>query len=509
MKFRLGEDELNVDIVNAFAGSDQQEVEISATVRQRVSKYRSIIDRYAKTEKTFYGINTGFGLLADVKIPREKIEQLQTNLIRSHAIGVGPLLEDALVRALMLVKAHGISFGPSGVRPEILDLMNGMLSAGVLPCIPAKGSVGASGDLAPLAHLALGMIGEGFCSYRSRRMPAAEALMAVGLKPITLLAKEGLSLINGTQFMSALGAVACSRAKIVSRSADVAAALSLDAFNGTTAAFDERIHAVRRQHGQALVAANLRQIFAVKDEIMESHADCGKVQDPYSFRCVPQVHGASRDAISYVETILNRELNAVTDNPLVFDDESIFSGGNFHGQPVALALDFLAIAVAELGSISERRIEKLTNPAMSDLPPFLVKDSGLNSGYMIPHVTAAALVSENKVLAHPSSVDSIPTSADKEDHVSMGPFGARKALEIIDNTATIIAIELAAAAQGIELLLPLKPNKYLDAVFGQVRQRVPFIEQDTYIADGIGELKHWVLNGGVLKTVESVGMQIQ
>jgi histidine ammonia-lyase len=509
MRFRLGEDELKVENLKSLTSSSNTTIEFSKSAKARVSEFRNRVERQIGTGKTIYGINTGFGLLSDVRIQPDQIDRLQTNLIRSHAIGVGPLIADDLVRALMLVKAQGIAYGPSGVRPELIQLMLDMLRHEILPCIPSKGSVGASGDLAPLAHLALAMIGEGNVRYKGTEMPARNALELARLKPIQLEAKEGLSLINGTQFMTAVGAVACSRAIAIAKSADIAAALSLDAFRGTLAAFDPRIHEARNQHGQKLVARNVRTIFSKPDEIMNSHADCGKVQDPYSFRCVPQVHGASRDAIEYVRVVLDRELNAVTDNPLVFEDDSVISGGNFHGQPVAIAMDFLAIAVAELASISERRIEKLTNPVMSGLPAFLVNDSGLNSGFMISHVTAAALVSENKVLAHPSSVDSIPTSADKEDHVSMGPIGARKALEVCENAATVLAIEYAAAAQGIDLLGPLKPNVYLQAIHQAVRGIMPYLNEDAYVAPELGKLTKWVLDGGPSKVLTDAGLDLE
>jgi histidine ammonia-lyase len=509
MRFCIGEDELKVENIKSLTGSPASNIEFSKSAQSRVAEYRSRVQRQIGTGKTIYGINTGFGLLSDVRIQSNQIDQLQANLIRSHAIGVGPLLDDHSVRALILVKAQGIAFGPSGVRPELIQMMLSMLQNDVLPCIPCKGSVGASGDLAPLAHLALAMIGEGNVRYKGVEMPALQALALAGLNPVQLQAKEGLSLINGTQFMTAIGALACSRAIAVAKAADIAAALSLDAFRGTLSAFDPRIHQIRRQNGQVLVAKNIRSIFSQPDEIMNSHADCGKVQDPYSFRCVPQVHGASRDAINYVREVLDRELNAVTDNPLVFEDDSVISGGNFHGQPVAIAMDFLAIAMAELASISERRIEKLTNPVMSGLPAFLIKDSGLNSGFMISHVTAAALVSENKVLAHPASVDSIPTSADKEDHVSMGPIAARKAMEVCENAATVLAIEFAAAAQGIDLLSPHKPNIYLQAIHKAVRSMMPYLHEDAYVAPQLDKLTKWVLDGGPSKVLTDAGLDLE
>jgi histidine ammonia-lyase len=359
--------------------------------------------------------------------------------------------------------------------------------------------VGASGDLAPLSHLALGLIGEGDVFYAGEKMTAAEALKRSGVKPLVPAAKEGLSLINGTQFMAVLGAFAVKQARILAETADIVAALSLEAIKGTKAAFDQRIHQVREQGGQRIVAAHMLGLLSGRDEIMDSHANCGRVQDPYSFRCVPQVHGATRDVLDFVGDRINGDLNAVTDNPLVFEDGAVISGGNFHGQPLAMALDFLGIAIAELGSISERRIEKITNPAMSGLPAFVVKESGLNSGFMIPHVVAAALVSENKVLAHPASVDSIPTSADKEDHVSMGPIAARKALQICDHVASILAIEALTAAQGIDLHNPLQPAPKLAQVHGRIRGMSPTMPVDRSLHKDIAVVTDWIKAGGTIE----------
>jgi histidine ammonia-lyase len=351
-------------------------------------------------------------------------------------------------------------------------------------------------------------MGEGDVRFRGETVPAAEALAQLELAPLQLAAKEGLSLINGTHFMTALAAFAVEEAKTLAAAADIAAGLSLDAVRGTARAFDARIHAARPHAGQQRVAANVRALFAGSDGIMESHRDCDKVQDPYSFRCVPQVHGASRDAIAYGAAAVDVEIGSVTDNPLVFDGE-VLSGGNFHGQPIALAMDFLAIAVAELGSIAERRIEKITNPSLSGLPPFATRDSGLNSGFMIPHVVAAALVSESKVLCHPASVDSIPTSADKEDHVSMGPIAARKAREVIRNTSRILAIEFLAATQGLDLLAPLKPAPALAQVVAEIRRMAPVMETDRSLHKEIEAVARWALGGGAAGTVAAAGIQLQ
>lgn len=507
--FQFGDDKLTTTRIVELAQQTDSKVTLSKSRRDHLQKQRSIIERCVESGKTIYGINTGFGLLADVAISSDKLSELQTNLIRSHAIGVGRTIAPEFVRGLIISKIQSLSFGSSAISLETLDVLLKLLEKDVLPDIPEKGSVGASGDLAPLAHLALGMLGEGNVVFRGQASSAKDALRSAGIKPATLSPKEGLSLINGTQFMATLGAFAVERAKSLLIASDIVAAMSLDAVRGTLTAFDPRIQEVRGQKGQKTTAANVRALFQAHDEIMHSHTDCGKVQDPYSFRCVPQVHGASRDAIEYVEGILNIELNAVTDNPLVFGENDVFSGGNFHGQPLALSLDFLGIAVAELGSISERRIEKLTNPTMSGLPAFLTKNSGVNSGYMIPHVAAAALVSENKVLAHPASVDSIPTSADKEDHVSMGPIAARKALEICENVAYVLAIEFAAACQGLDLLAPLKPSMPLQKVYEAVRGILSKQDQDQYIAPQIEKLKGWILESGPVKAIAAAGVKIQ
>jgi histidine ammonia-lyase len=498
---QIGSARLDAAQLVSLAKRNDIRFELCSKARTHMSAYRELVEDAIRSGKTIYGINTGFGLLSDVGIAPADLANLQINLIRSHAIGVGEILDPLLVRVLVLLKAHSLTFGHSGIRPLLVERLLSLLNEDMLPVIPKQGSVGASGDLAPLAHMSLALLGEGDVLYKGRRLKAKEALKDLGWEPIELGAKEGLSLINGTQFMTALGAVAIEQAKTLVESADVAVALSLDAFRGTMRAFDERIHTARNQEGQKVSASRIRSYFETPGEIQSSHSACGKVQDPYSFRCAAQVHGASLDAIQFVTTIIDREINAVTDNPLVFDDGEVLSGGNFHGQPVAMALDFLCIAVSELGSISERRIEKLTNPVMSGLPAFLVKNSGLNSGYMIHHVTAAALVSENKIYCHPAVVDSIPTSADKEDHVSMGPISARKALHVCQNVSHILALEMAAAAQGIDLLAPLKPGPILSKVYKRVREIVPYMENDRYLAEEIAKLSDWLMQGGACTAI--------
>jgi histidine ammonia-lyase len=494
--FRLGQDQLTTHILVNLASRPSPAVEVTPEQWARLEKFSKIVDQVAEGDKRVYGINTGFGFLSDVAIAKPQLRQLQLNLVRSHACGVGAPVAREVVRALLILRAHTFLLGHSGVSRSTVETILAFLRHDILPEVPEQGSVGASGDLAPLAHLALGLLGEGRAVTANGMVPIAELCRTHGISPISPRAKEGLSLINGTQFMSTVAAFAVEDAKKLMQSADVMAALSLEAIRGTAAAFDSRIQAVRSQPGQALVASNLRALLEGPDQIMDSHANCGRVQDPYSFRCVPQVHGASRDVLAYVKTVVDRELNSVTDNPLVFEDGDVLSGGNFHGQPLAMAMDFLGIAVAELGSISERRIEKLTNPAMSGQPAFLVKESGLNSGFMIPHVVAAALVSENKILCHPASVDSIPTSADKEDHVSMGPIAARKARQIAHNVGNILAVEALAACQGIDLLAPLRPAPALALVFDEIRKVSPSMPVDRSLSTDIRHVAEKIMTGG-------------
>jgi len=407
---------------------------------------------------------------------------LQRNLVRSHACGVGAELPPPAVRAMIALRAQVLALGHSGVRPELVDQLVAMLHAGIEPCIPAQGSVGASGDLAPLAHLALVLIGEGEAVLHGQRMPGGRALAAAGLEPVVLEAKEGLALINGTQLMLAVGGLAVLEGERLCRAADVVGAMSLEALKGSQRPFEERIQALRPHPGQALSARNLRALLA-GSEIMESHRDCKKVQDPYSLRCMPQVHGATRDALGWARVVLERETIAATDNPLVFATEDgggeIVSGGNFHGQPLAIALDTAAIAIAELANLSERRIEQLVNPALSSgLPPFLAPRTGLDSGFMMAQVTAAALVSENKVLCHPASVDSIPSSAGKEDHVSMGSICARKAAQVVTHVRNVLAIEALVAAQGLDLREPLAPGRGVRAAHSALRAHVTTLTED-------------------------------
>jgi histidine ammonia-lyase len=508
--FRLGEDELTTDkLVELSAEPFSGKVIISDAAMGRANSFRAIIDNALQTGKVHYGINTGFGFLSNVTIPDDKLKQLQVNIIRSHACGVGKPLAPEMVRALLVLRLHTFLIGYTGISVDTIKTLFEFLKKDVLPIIPCQGSVGASGDLAPLSHLALGLMGEGSVLYKGELLPARQVCERLDIKPLDPKPKEGLSLINGTHFMSVLAAFAVERARIVGISADIIAALSLEAIRGTDKPFNERIHNVRKHQGQRVVAENIRKIFNTHSNIMDSHKDCNKVQDPYSFRCIPQVHGASRDVFWFTRDRINIELNSVTDNPLCFEDGQIISGGNFHGQPIALAMDMLAIAVAEYGSISERRIEKLTNPAMSGLPAFITENGGMNSGYMIPHVVAAALASENKVLCHPASVDSIPTSADKEDHVSMGPIAARKALEVIENVSRILAVELLAACQGIDLLKPLKLNRVLESVYGCVRQISPSMTEDRSLHGDIEDVKKWIMDSNALNIAIGQGVTLE
>lgn len=479
----------------------RKHAKLTPAAAEAVRAARALVEARAASGEAVYGVNTGFGYLANVRIPEADLEQLQVNLIRSHSVGVGePLAPDA-TRALMLLRANVMATGRSGVRLATLELLLAMLEHDILPVIPGKGSVGASGDLAPLAHLALAMIGEGEVVAKGAKIDSASALADAGLEPLSLGAKEGLCLINGTQVMGALGVLALARAEALCKLADVAGAASLEANKGTVVAMDERIHAVRPHAGQRTSAENLRRLLA-DSEIAQSHADCDRVQDAYSFRCMPQVHGATRDVLAFVRQTLEVEINSATDNPLVFaEDGEMLSGGNFHGQPLAFALDFLAIAVAELANISDRRVEQLIDPALSGLPAFLVENSGLNSGYMIAQVTAASLVNENKVLVYPASADSIPTSANREDHVSMGMTSARKALQVVENTTVCLAIELLCGCQAIDLI-GLAPAKGVGAAHTSVRTVVPYMEEDRVLHSDVGAVVELFSSGRLLAAVE-------
>jgi histidine ammonia-lyase len=454
------------------------------------------VERIVASGQTVYGINTGFGALAMKTIPTGQLAELQRRLVLSHSVGVGKLLPDDIVRLVIGLKIIGLARGFSGVRPVVIEALMALLRTGVMPCIPSKGSVGASGDLAPLAHLAATLIGDCDARIGADIMPAREALRRAGLLPLVLGPKEGLALLNGTQVSTALALAALFRTETIFTAALVTGAMSVDAAKGSDTPFDARIHEARGQAGQIEVAAIFRALLAGSD-IRLSHVDCGRVQDPYSLRCQPQVMGACLDTIRHAAGVLRIEANAVSDNPLVFENGDVLSGGNFHAEPVAIAADTLALAIAEIGALAERRIALLTDPVMSRLPAFLVTDPGINSGFMIAQVTAAALASENKSLAHPACVDSLPTSANQEDHVSMATFGARRLHDMTDNTAGIVAIEYLAAAQGIAFHAPCPTSKALQAAIATLRAEVAPYAEDRFFAPDIAAATALVEGGAV------------
>lgn len=478
-------------------------VTLSRAQMARVRRSAATVDRMIARGEAVYGVNTGFGLLAQTRIPSGQLAELQRNIVLSHSAGVGPSLPDAVVRLVLVLKIGSLAQGFSGVRPQTLLALARLLETGTYPCIPSKGSVGASGDLAPLAHLAAALLGVGQVSTGGRLMTAAEGLRRIGLQPLELAPKEGLALLNGTQVSTALALAGLFAIQDVFGAALVSGALSVDALKGSDVPFDDRIHVLRRQPGQRRVAKALARLLA-GSRIRASHLTCERVQDPYSLRCQPQVMGACLDVIESAGQTLLREANAVTDNPLVFAaDGEVLSGGNFHAEPVAFAADQLALAAAEIGSLSERRTALLIDPKMSGLPAFLIKESGVNSGFMVPQVVAAALVAENKTLATPASVDSIPTSAGQEDHVSMATHGARRLLEMAANAACIIAIELLAAAQGIEFHRPLTSSRPLEAALRSLRRAVPRYDRDRFFAPDIEAARRLVSSGALRELVEA------
>jgi histidine ammonia-lyase len=481
---------------------DGTKVRLSEGSQKRIAATRKLVEQWVKDEKTIYGVTTGFGALSDVAISKKDTRQLQENILMSHAAGVGECLSEEVVRAIMALRIKDMARGHSGIRLETVRFLVDLLNGNVCPVVPAKGSVGASGDLAPLAHLSLPLIGRGEVFYEGRRIGAGEALKKCGLKSIQLDAAEGLALVNGTQVMTAIGVLAVYDAVNLAKLTDVAAAMSLEVLMGSRTEFDSRIHQVRPHPGQNAVADNMQRITQNSD-IITSHQDCDRIQDAYTLRCSPQVHGASRDAIYYTRQVLETEMNSSTNNPLIFHESQDFLlGGNFHGQPVGLAMDFLCMASSELANISERRIERLVNPMLSGLPAFLVSDGGLNSGFMIAQYTAAALVSENKVLSHPASVDSIPTSANKEDHVSMGTISARKCRDIVKNTEDVIAIELLCAAQALDLFTNLKPGEGTLAAYRVIREEVSHLDSDRILSEDFAAMETLLRSGKILEAVE-------
>lgn len=479
-------------------------VRISSSAKKKVKQSRDFVEKALDQGEKIYGVTTGFGMLSDQVIDRSQIEDLQRNLIRSHSVGVGPFFDEVTTRAVMLLRTNVLAMGYSGVRMEVLKRLVDMINKGVHPLIPEQGSVGASGDLAPLAHLTSVLMGEGEAIFKGKVIPGKKAMENAGIPILTLKAKEGLALINGTQVMTALGLLTLLRAERLCKVADIIGACTLEALKGTLGAFDLDIQRVRPFPGPLAVSKNFQKLDK-NSEIAKSHKFCSKIQDAYSLRCIPQVHGAVRDALAYVRKILEIEVNSATDNPLIFADQGkILNCGNFHGEAVAFALDLLGIVVAELGGISERRIEKLINPALSGLPPFLTSEGGLHSGLMMVQVSAAALASENKVLAHPASVDSIPTSADKEDHVSMGTIAARKGRDIVKNVEHILAMELLCATQGLEFLLPLQPGIGIKEAYRVVREKVPPIKGDRRFSEDIKKIQLLIESGELLNRVEKI-----
>jgi histidine ammonia-lyase len=470
----------------------------------KVTRSRAIVEQALKDDQPHYGINTGFGALSDRRIPEEELGRLQRNILLSHACGVGDPVPIEITRLMLQLKIHSLGIGQSGISEETFALLLALENHDLVSCVPSRGSVGASGDLAPLAHLCLPLIGRGeiWDSAGQKKLPAMDRLNEFDLKPVELQAKDGLALINGTQLMSAYGAHILHRALGLLKEVDILAAMSLEALQGSAVPFDERIHLLRPHRGQQDVASNIRNLLQ-GSEILASHRDCGKVQDPYCLRCVPQVHGASRDALSFATSVIETELNSVTDNPLVFLDGDILSGGNFHGQPLALALDFAAMALAELGSISERRTYLLLE-GHDGLPKLLMKDTGVNSGFMIPQYTAAALVSENKILCHPACVDSIPTSLGQEDHVSMGSISAIKLLSVLRNVEHILAVELLTTTQALDFRAPLRPGKAVQVAFEKVRANVAHAHEDYEVKNDMDICVRMLRNGELASATESV-----
>ena len=487
----------------AAVARQHKQVSIATEALERMARSRAMLEKLIDEEAVVYGITTGFGRFSDVKISRKDAIELQKNLIASHAAAVGEPLPEEVVRAVLLLRINALARGCSGVRPLLVERLTELLNKGVIPVIPEQGSLGASGDLAPLSHLALVVTGQGEAFYRGQKMSGAEALAAAGIEPVVLVEKEGLALINGTQVMTAIASLAYFDALNLFKAALITAALTLEAQLSVPDAFDSLIARVRPYRGHQYSAAAIRNLVEGSSLL---GSDSAKVQDAYSLRCIPQVHGAVLSALDYVKSILDIEINAVTDNPLLFPEEDrVLSGGNFHGQPVAQAMDFFAIAVAELGSIAERRIERLVNPALSGLPPFLVKEGGLNSGLMIAQYTAASLVSENKGLCHPASVDSIPSSANQEDHVSMGTTAARKARRVLDNVTRVIGIELLVAAQAVDFHGAGGLGRGTSAAYNLLREEVEFIERDRILYPLIGKAVKMVADG---RLVEAVGKKV-
>lgn len=497
----------NITLENLYEIANNPEIkaELASKARAEMQKSRDYIEGRIKNGEVMYGVNTGFGAFSSVRISDSEIEQLQRNLIRSHSVGIGEPFTKIQSRAMMVLRTNALARGHSGIRPMVADKILEFLNNDIIPVIPCQGSVGASGDLAPLSHLALAVIGEGEVWQNGQIALAKTVLAEKKIQPLELKAKEGLSMINGCQVMTSIGLLAAWEARRLLWMADLAGAMSLEGLRGSRKPFDPLISATRLHPGEAKTARNLLKLMGAKSEIGESHiADDHRVQDAYSLRCMPAVHGAAKDALRYIVKVLETEANSSTDNPLVFaDDNKVLSCGNFHGMPVAHAMDFAGIAISSQASISECRISKLISPQMSELPAFLTPNGGLNSGHMIVQVAAASLVSENKILAHPASVDSIPTSAEKEDHVSMGTIAARKFEKILRNAENVVAMELLSASQALDLIAPLKPTAAVKAAYDHIRQQVPFAKEDRYFAKDVGTIREMLTKNEILQAVQS------
>ena len=492
-----------ISLTHLYADLDQR-MHALIENQSEVQSSRQRVEQALRGNDSIYGINTGFGALASKRVSDDQLEQLQRNLLLSHACGTGDALSPETTRLMLMLKIHALAQGFSGISLPVFEQLLAFWQHGIVPYVPSRGSVGASGDLAPLAHMSLPLIGQGQCWKPDQNgpEPAIETLARAGLSPVTLAAKDGLALINGTQLMSACGAQVLHRALKLLKVVDVLGAMSLEALQGSAHPFDERIHAIRPHPGQIASASNIRKLLK-NSEILESHRDCGKVQDPYSLRCIPQVHGASRDALIHAAEVVERELNSVTDNPLVFESGDIVSGGNFHGQPLALSLDYAAMALSELASISERRTYLLL-AGHDGLPPLLMADTGINSGFMIPQYTSAALVSENKVLSHPASVDSIPTSLGQEDHVSMGSISALKLVTVLRNTERVLAVEMLTAAQALDFRAPLKPGLGIQIAHNAVREKVQHAIKDYEVGADIERCARLMMEPGWIEEIQQV-----
>jgi len=502
-EIELGIDGMSLEDLVAIAREGAR-VRLTREAERRIVEARKLVEKWLEEGRTIYGITTGFGALSDVTISKEDTRRLQKNIILSHSAGVGDFLDEETVRAAIALRIKDLARGHSGIRLETILCLQELLNRGIHPVIPEKGSVGASGDLTPLAHLSLVLLGSGEAFYRGQRMLGGEALKRCGIQPLQLEAGEGVALVNGTQVMTAIGGLAVYDALRLSKMADIAAAMSLEVLMGTNVEFDPRIHEVKPHPGQIAAAENMRRI-THNSEIISSHKDCSRIQDAYTLRCSPQVHGASKDAIEYTRRVVETEMNASTNNPLILaESEEFLLGGNFHGQHIALTMDFLSMAVSELANIAERRIERLVNPQLSGLPAFLVSDGGINSGFMIAQYTAAALVSENKVLSHPACVDSIPTSANKEDHVSMGTISARKCRDVVKNTEHVIAIELLCGAQAMDLFTNMKAGEGTRVAYKIIRDVVQPLEKDRVLSKDIETIVELLRNGKILRGIEGV-----